>query len=139
MPKSVRLVNRRDVERLRSLVPKPDTPAARGAAHLARLATSVYDGAPVAPEEVPPDVVTMNSIVRIRNLDSGETSTYGLVFPSDADMKVRSISVLAPIGAALFGRTVGERFEVVVPSGQTRHFEVVEITYQPEAAGELDL
>lgn len=138
MPDTATLVNRWDVERLRSLLPDTEVPAARRAAHLEHLARSVHDGAPVDPEEVPPDVVTMNSIVRIRNLDSGELTSYRLVFPHDADMKARSISVLAPIGAALFGRRVGERFDVLVPSGQTRRFEVVEIVYQPEAAGDLE-
>ena len=131
-------INRWDVERLRYLLPESETSSMRRAPHLAVLARSVHNGEPVAPDEVPPNVVTMNSIVRIRNLDSGEITSYRLVFPNDADVRLRTISVLAPIGAALFGRVVGERFDVPVPSGQTRRFEVVDILYQPEAAGDLE-
>ena len=39
----------------------------------------------VDPAELPHDVVTMNSTVEIRDLKSGETETYTLVYPERAD------------------------------------------------------
>ena len=55
----------------------------------------------VSPSEVPADVVTMNSRVRVR--DGRRSWTMTLVFPERADAEQDFISVLAPIGAAVLG------------------------------------
>lgn len=87
----------------------------------------------VEPCEVPPDVVTMNSRVRIKDLDSGRAITYQLVFPEDASLAQNQISILAPIGTALIGDRAGSIVHWRVPSG-TRRFQILEVEYQPEAA-----
>ncbi|HZP03048.1 MAG TPA: nucleoside diphosphate kinase regulator [Terriglobia bacterium] len=89
----------------------------------------------VAANEIPPDVVTMNSRVRVRDLDSGMERVYTIVFPRDADPAHNRISILAPIGTALLGYRVGDVIEWEVPAG-TRRLRVEEVLYQPEAAGE---
>lgn len=91
----------------------------------------------VAPESVPPNVVTMNSKILLRDLDSGEDETYSLVFPADADIDNGAISVLAPIGTALLGYRVGDTIKWPVPSG-VRALRIEKILYQPEAAGDLN-
>ena len=88
----------------------------------------------VAPEEVPPDIITMNSKARVRNVVSGEVMTYTLVFPEAADIDQGKISVVAPIGTAMLGQKVGDQFEWQVPAGPV-HLRVEEVLYQPEAAG----
>ncbi len=88
----------------------------------------------VGPSEVPPDVVTLGSRVRIRDLVSGEVAIYTLVFPKDADISRNRISVLAPIGTAILGYSTGDVIEWKVPSG-TRRLRIEEVLYQPEAAG----
>ena len=87
----------------------------------------------VEPEAIPRDVVTMNSEVRLRDMDSGETRVYRLVFPTQSRTE-NSISVLAPIGTAILGYRVGDVIEWRVPKGM-RRLKVLEIIYQPEAAG----
>lgn len=87
----------------------------------------------VDPEAIPRDVVTMNSEVRLRDLDSGTTRRYRLVFPSQFRSD-ESVSVLAPIGTAMLGYRVGDIIEWRVPKG-TRRLKVLEVVYQPEAAG----
>jgi regulator of nucleoside diphosphate kinase len=87
----------------------------------------------VKSSKVPPEVVTMNSRVRIRDLNSGREFTYQIVFPRDADMAKNRISVLAPIGTALLGYRAGSAVEWRVPSGK-RRFRIVDVEYQPEAA-----
>ena len=82
--------------------------------------------------EVPPDVVTMNSRVRIQDLSRGGEHTYQIVFPEDADLDENRISVLAPIGTALIGYRTGTTVEWRVPSG-TRRFRILDVEYQPEA------
>jgi regulator of nucleoside diphosphate kinase len=89
----------------------------------------------VKPEEIPTDVITMNSTFRLNDLDTGEEVVYTLVFPADADSRNRKISVLAPIGTAVLGYRVGDTVEWEVPAGIKR-LKVDEIVYQPEAARE---
>jgi regulator of nucleoside diphosphate kinase len=84
-------------------------------------------------EPVPADVITMNSEVRLMDLDSGETKVYKLVFPSQARTE-SALSVLAPIGTAILGYRVGSVIAWRVPRG-VRRLKVLEVLYQPEAAG----
>ena len=86
-------------------------------------------------KDVPGDVITMRSKVRLKDLVSGESNTYSLVFPTEADFAEGKISVLAPIGTAILGYRQGDTIEWPVPSGM-RKLKVEEIVYQPEAAGE---
>jgi len=88
--------------------------------------------------DVPSDVVTMRSRVRILDLGTNRTETFTLVFPEEANLQERKMSVLAPVGAAVLGARVGEILHVKVPAG-TRHIKVVRLLYQPEAAGDFDL
>lgn len=89
----------------------------------------------VAPQNVPPDVVTMNSKVALLDLDTSERMEYVLAFPKDANIGNGSISVLAPIGTAILGYAKGDVVEWPVPSG-TRRIRIEDILYQPEAAGD---
>jgi regulator of nucleoside diphosphate kinase len=87
----------------------------------------------VQPDAIPHDVVTMNSEVRLRDVESGEVRVYRLVFPSQRRTE-NSISVLAPIGTAMLGYRVGDVIEWRVPKG-IRRLKVLDVIYQPEAAG----
>ncbi len=80
---------------------------------------------------IPPDVVTMNSEVRLKDLDSGEVKVYRLVFPNQSRAE-NSISILAPIGTAMLGYRVGDVIEWPVPKG-IRRLHVLEVMSQPES------
>ena len=92
----------------------------------------------VDPKHVPADVITMRSKVRLKDLVTGQASTYSLVFPKEADSNEGKISILAPIGTAILGYRLGDTIEWSVPSG-LRRIKVDEILYQPEAAGDYKL
>lgn len=92
----------------------------------------------VAPADVPPDVITMNSKARLRDLDTGEEMIFTLVFPGNASIEHDRISVVAPIGTAMLGHRVGDEFEWEVPAGAVR-LRVEDVLYQPEAAGHYHL
>lgn len=92
----------------------------------------------VLSKDVPPDVVTMNSKVILRDLNTSEEMTYVLVFPKDANINVGAISVLAPIGTAILGYAKGDVVEWLVPSG-IRRIRIKKVLYQPEAAGDFNL
>lgn len=85
----------------------------------------------VRPEAIPPDVVTMNSKVRITNLDSGEEQVFTLVFPEDADERVHKVSVLDPVGVAVLGYRVGDEIEWKT-HGSALNLRIEEVMYQPE-------
>ena len=127
-----------DVGRLKALLALPERSDQRDRQHMAELAKELRRGKVVAPEEIPRNVITMNSKVRLRDLDSGEDTVYSLVYPPDADVRHGRISILAPIGTALIGYAVGDVIEWEVPGGLAR-LSVEDILYQPEAAGRCDL
>ena len=86
------------------------------------------------PDAMPTNVVRMHSQVYIRDLDSGEEVAYTLVFPQHADIDRHRVSVLAPIGAALLGRRVGEIVTPVTPNGHRRRLRVGAIVNEHDAA-----
>jgi len=106
--------------------------------YLKELEKELNRGKIVEPKDIPKDVITMNSIIHLKDLDSGEEMTYTLVFPGIADISKNKISILAPIGTALIGYRVGDIIEWKVPAG-LRKLKVEEILYQPEAAGDYHL
>lgn len=92
----------------------------------------------VRPEEIPPNVVTMNSRVRFLDCSTEETLEVTLVYPQDADIAQNRISVLAPVGSALLGLSVGDTIEWPMPSGQIKKLKIVAVPFQPEAVGKFD-
>ena len=106
--------------------------------HLKELEDELKRGKVVKSQDIPNNVITMNSKVRLRNIDTQEELIYQLVFPGTADSAHNKISVLAPVGTALLGYKVGDIIEWNVPAGLTK-LKVDEILYQPEAAGDYHL
>lgn len=84
--------------------------------------------------ELPDDVVTMNSRVRVKDLDRDHELAYQIVFPADANAGQNRISVLAPIGTGLLGYRTGDVVEWPVPSGM-RRLRIVAVERQPEVVG----
>lgn len=102
------------------------------------LAEEMKKAQVVASKEIPPDTVTMNSKVVLRDLETNEKMTYVLVFPKDADIDTGRISVLAPVGTSILGYAKGDVVEWAVPSG-IRRLRIEKVLYQPEAAGDFHL
>ena len=106
--------------------------------HLDSLEEELDRAEVVQQSEIPPDVITMRSTVRVKDMDTGEKMTYQLTFPNEANYDEGKISVLAPIGTAMLGYRRGAVIEWEVPSG-VRKLKVEEVLYQPEAEGEYHL
>lgn len=92
----------------------------------------------VRSEEIPPNVVTMRSKVRLKDLESKEENVYTIVFPTEANTDEGKISILAPLATALLGHRLGDTVEFQAPT-RMRKLKVEEILYQPESAGDYDL
>jgi len=128
-----------DFKRLNKLIEMLENePEGLDAKYLEELDDELHRAKVVAPTSIPADIVTMNSKIRLTDLDSGKEVTYQLVFPGDADAGQNKISILAPIGTALIGFKVGDTVEWGAPAGVKR-MKIEEILYQPEAAGDFHL
>ena len=92
----------------------------------------------VGSRQIPPDVVTINSRVRLHDLDSGQTMILTLVLPGNANLEEGRISVASLIGTAILGYAAGDTIQWVVPAG-TKRIRIEKVLYQPEAAGHYHL
>lgn len=133
-----------DLQRLKTLLRDNWRDRREDLGDLNRLDYEIERASVVKPMEVPKDVVTMNSRVRLRDLDSGDAVEFSLVYPSQPyaagsdHLSEMTVSVLAPIGTAILGYRVGDSIEWEVPAG-VRRVKVEEVLFQPEAAGRYDL
>lgn len=93
----------------------------------------------VLSSQVPPNVVTMNSRVLLEDIHTRRHREVALVYPKDADERHGKLSVLSAAGAALLGLAVGGGIVWPLPSGRVARMRVVELLYQPEAAGDFHL
>ncbi|TBU71556.1 nucleoside diphosphate kinase regulator [Pseudomonas daroniae] len=91
----------------------------------------------VGHDQVPAGVVTMNSRVHCREEGSGKDYHLTLVYPQDAGGEGK-VSVLAPVGTALLGLSVGQHIDWPAPGGKQLKLTLLAVEYQPEAAGEYD-
>ena len=127
-----------DYNRLSGLIDRTRERNGTDREYLNKLEAELDRAEIVEPKDIPADVITMRSKVRLKDLVSGESNTYSLVFPTEADFAEGKISVLAPIGTAILGYRQGDTIEWPVPSG-LRRLKIEEILYQPESAGDHDL
>ncbi|KEY19563.1 hypothetical protein HY04_14320 [Kaistella antarctica] len=92
----------------------------------------------VEQDKVDGDVVTMNSIVKIHFQNNKTTMEFTLVYPADANIKERKISIFSSVASALIGYRVGDEIDWLIPSGMTK-IVIDEVLYQPESAGDFEL
>lgn len=127
-----------DAERLRNLIRDMKNPNDHERIYLKLLTEELLRAEVVEPLKIPRDVVTMNSLVKFRDMETREVYMYSIVYPANSDFENGRISVLAPIGMALLGYRVGDVVEWPVPAGM-RRLKVEEVLFQPEAAGQFEL
>ena len=138
MAKQMRYFNAYDIDRIRGFLELATDSGSQRYRYLLGLKQELEYAAILAPEEMPSDVVTMNSQVCIHDLANGSTITVTLVFPQDADYEQKKVSLLAPLGAALLGCRTGEEIVYEAPGGR-KTIAVKHILFQPEAAKEYSL
>jgi regulator of nucleoside diphosphate kinase len=131
------MITHADRRRLGTLIDRAAAVGIVERRYLNDLEAELERGVPVDPHEVPPDVITMNSTVRLRDLDTDEAFDFTLVYPPDACPDAGRLSVLAPIGTAIIGYRTGDVIHWPVPAGVAR-LRVEEVAYQPESAGDFD-
>ncbi|HOP29916.1 MAG TPA: nucleoside diphosphate kinase regulator [Spirochaetota bacterium] len=123
------IVNSRDYTKLTGII---DGKPGSSETEYRELYEELKNAVLVEPDEMPADVITMNSKVRFKDIEESEDYIFSLVYPEDADTSKGKLSILAPIGTALLGYRVGDEVKWKVPAG-LKTFLVEEILYQPEA------
>lgn len=123
-----------DLDRIEALL---ETIPASALAGKAELQAELDRADVLAPDQVPPSVVTMNSTVKFSIVESGKEFCLTLVYPRDMDGSADRISIFAPVGSALLGMSVGDELAWPGPGGKAMTVRVTEVVYQPERAGEL--
>lgn len=103
-----------------------------------KLLKNLREATQLDPTQMPSDVVTMNTRIRLCYLKSNETKEIQLVYPEMADSTQNRISIFAPLATVLLGRKQGEMTTLPTPNGTVK-VRVDEILYQPEAAGDFTL
>jgi regulator of nucleoside diphosphate kinase len=117
------ILSRHDLERLQRLIDQqPEALVERLDQELSRAEVV---------EQVPPGVVAMNSTVVFEDVETGARREVRLCYPQEARSEAGCISVLAPIGSALLGLSVGQSIDWQVPGGR-RRLRIVAVP-QPEA------
>ncbi len=96
--------------------------------HLIGLKEELDAARVVAKEEIPPDVVSLDSEVRVRDVETGEAAVHRIVFPRDVYGAENRLSVLAPLGTALLGCKAGD---IVSLAG--KRLQVEQVIRQPQA------
>jgi regulator of nucleoside diphosphate kinase len=116
-----------------------------GLAHAARqrmpglaeeLAYEIGRARVLAKGKHPQDIVSMNSEVEFRDDTSGRVQRIRLVYPDEADISLRKVSVLTPVGTALIGLRTGGSITWETPNGETRQLTVLSVAepHEQEAA-----
>lgn len=90
------------------------------------------DGATViSQKEVPPYLVTMNSHVRVTDLETQEDMDFWLAYPDDAVLGNHKVSVISELGNAILGSKVGDKV-TVADADKEKQLRISRIYYQPE-------
>ena len=122
-----------DFKRLRRLLESARTFLPRDRQHLELLEQDLDRAKVVSSRDLPEHLSIISSRVWVQDLSTRLEALFTLVFPRDADFAEGRISVLAPIGAALLGRSVGDVVEVAAFAGR-RWLEVKAILHRHEPA-----
>ena len=127
-------VTRLDMQRLEHMLDnlnEYDTAAEALEAELARANV-------VGHTEIANDIVTMNSKAHCYEENSATEYQVTLVYPPQAGVE-GNVSVLAPIGTALLGLSVGQTIDWLTPKGKNLKLTLKRVEYQPEAKQQYTL
>ena len=131
LPPSI-TVSSRDLARLEALI---DSPALSRHPAAVALSQELERAQVLPPEQIPAGIVTMHSRVDCVDELNDEKHSLTLVYPHEADFDKGHVSVLAPVGSALLGLSVGQSIDWVAPGGRQLRLRVTAVHNQPEATG----
>ena len=128
------IISSRDFNRLEQLL---DSPALRRHPAAMALTEELNRAQVLPPDQVPQGVVTMHSTVECEDEITGDRNLLTLVYPNEANVDKGQVSILAPVGSALLGLSLGDSIDWAAPDGRNLRLRVTSIRYQPEASGDF--
>ena len=124
------LVSEIDAARLDALI---ENPTWRGHPAAVALQEELLRAQVLPVAQMPSDVVRMHSRVECVDAD-GTRRTLTLVYPHEANVDLGRVSVLAPVGTALLGLTIGQSIDWTAPGGRKLRLRVRQVD-TPSLAG----
>ena len=93
---------------------------------IAQLEERLLNAKVIDTGEVDTSVVSIGSIVRLRDVERKETVEYHIVGSAEANPSASKLSNESPVGKAIMGHKKGEVVEVAAPRGSLK-FKILEI------------
>ncbi|HLU89794.1 MAG TPA: GreA/GreB family elongation factor, partial [Cyclobacteriaceae bacterium] len=90
------------------------------------LADELKKAKVVKEDKIGADIVRLNSTVQIEDTVNNNVMDFQIVLPSQANLKEKKISILAPIGIALIGFKKNQVVEWNMPAGK-KTMKIVEV------------
>ncbi|TDO05551.1 GreA/GreB family elongation factor [Sunxiuqinia elliptica] len=88
----------------------------------------------VPPQEIPSDVVTMNSVVQLKQVNTTTVLNMKLVYPEWENIREHKLSIFSALGIAVFLSRIGD--EVTYSTWKKdNQIKILDIPFQPEANG----
>lgn len=123
LPPSI-TVSSHDLARLEALL---DSPAASALPAAAALSDELTRATVLTPGEMPAGIVKMHSRVECEDATTGDKHVLTLVYPREANVDEHKVSVLAPVGTALLGLSIGQSIDWDAPGGRKLKLRVTAV------------
>jgi regulator of nucleoside diphosphate kinase len=120
------LISSIDAARIQNCIDRVRLGGLKAPINLVPLINELNRARKVEPDEMPRDVVKMNSVVSLLNLTTKQVMKIQIVYPQDADISKHKVSIFAPVGTALLGYRKGDKVQWNTPSGSVE-LEILDI------------
>jgi transcription elongation factor GreA len=94
---------------------------------ISQLEERLADARVIDPKRVDTSIVSIGSVVRLRDVAAKQTIEYFIVGSAEANPAEHKLSNESPVGRAIIGRKKGETVEVLTPRGSKVKFKIMEI------------
>jgi transcription elongation factor GreA len=96
-------------------------------ARIAKLEERLRDARIIEAGDITAGVVSVGSVVRLRDVDAKETVEYHIVGSAEANPAEQKLSNESPVGKAILGKKKGETVEVPTPRGGSLKYKILDI------------
>ncbi|MDR6300978.1 GreA/GreB family elongation factor [Mesonia maritima] len=94
---------------------------------LKKLALKLDDSIIVDEEEMPADIVRLNSKLTIKSVSNSSTMPLQIVIPMDEEIRKQKLSVLSPLPVALIGYSEGDQVDLAFTNENTTAYVIQKV------------
>ncbi|MDR0370462.1 MAG: transcription elongation factor GreA [Prevotellaceae bacterium] len=94
---------------------------------IAQLKDTIASARMIDESKISTDEVQILTRVKIRNTKNAQEMSYMIVSESEANLKEGKLSVTTPIAKGLLGKKIGEKAQIMTPSGNIE-LEILDIS-----------